>query len=203
MFRYWIGITALMMSTGCAMMTPQPDAPVASIKATPLTLKHAPVSLPDNSLEPPAIATQQNQSTVSLPANLPDELKKVFLAQHKEWHGTRYRLGGLSRKGVDCSGFVYLTFQERLGMTLPRDTSKQSREGRDIAKKDLQVGDLVFFRTGRYNHVGIYMDNGQFLHASTREGVKMSRLGDAYWTRTFWKAKRLDLPSAQQVAKLQ
>lgn len=192
-----------MMSTGCAMMSPQPEAHVASTKATPLTLKHAPVSLPDNSLESPANTVQPSESTASLPANLPDELKKVFLAQHKEWYGTRYRMGGLSRKGVDCSGFVYLTFQERLGMTLPRDTSKQVREGRDIAKKDLQVGDLVFFRTGRNNHVGIYMDNGQFLHASTRAGVKISRLGDSYWARTYWKAKRLDLPSAQQVAKLQ
>jgi cell wall-associated NlpC family hydrolase len=200
MFRYWIGITALMMSTGCATLTPQAGAPVANPKYPALTLKHAPAPLPSSTTESQSATTA---AQTSLPANLPDDLKKALQAQHKEWHGTRYRLGGLSRSGVDCSGFVYLTFQERLGMTLPRDTFKQSLQGRDIAKKDLQAGDLVFFRTGRYNHVGIYMDNGQFMHASTRQGVKISRMGDAYWTRTYWKAKRLDLSNAQQLANLQ
>lgn len=186
------------------MVTPQPATPVAGIhQASPLSIQHAPSRLPHRPLTSQSSIQNEVSTQTSLPDDLPVQLKEAFYSQHKEWHGTRYRLGGLSKKGVDCSGFVYLTFQSRLGINLPRDTSLQSREGRDVANKDLQTGDLVFFRTGRYNHVGIYLEDGRFMHASTREGVKISRLGDAYWKRTYWKAKRLDLASSQQLAKLQ
>lgn len=191
-----------MMSTGCAVLTPQPDTSVAHPKTTALTLKHAPAPIS----KPATANTTSNTDSAAqttLPAHLPNELKKALQAQHQEWRGTRYRLGGMSRNGIDCSGFVHLTFQKRLGMNVPRDTGNLVRQGRDVAKKDLQIGDLVFFRTGRSNHVGIYMDNGQFMHASTRQGVKISRMGDAYWTRTYWKAKRLDLSNSQQLAHLQ
>ncbi len=200
MFRHWIGITALIMTAGCAMVTPQPAAPVAKPSVSFINLKQAPSSPNQQLTNTPA---QPQTVTANLPDALDTGLNDALYSQYKEWHGTRYRLGGLSKQGVDCSGFVFMTFKSRLGITLPRDTGLQSREGRDVSKKDLQTGDLVFFRTGRYNHVGIYMEDGRFMHASTREGVKISRLGDAYWTRTYWKAKRLELPSNAQLARLQ
>lgn len=198
MFKHWMGVTALVMTAGCAMMTPQPAQPVASIhQASPLSIQHAPARINPSRNTPTSAPSQVR----TLPSSLPDELKKTLLAQHSEWHGTRYRMGGLSKQGIDCSGFVFLTYQE-LGINLPRDTSLQSRQGRDVSRQQLQIGDLVFFHTGRNNHVGIYMGENRFLHASTREGVKISRMTDTYWTRTYWKARRLDLASSAQLARL-
>ncbi|WP_373766503.1 C40 family peptidase [Glaesserella sp.] len=117
------------------------------------------------------------------------------LSEHqREWQGTRYRLGGTSRSGVDCSGFMQITFRDLFGIDLPRTTSEQALEGTKISKSDIQTGDLVFFKTGRGpngKHVGVYVKNGQFLHASTKGGVIYSDMNSPYWTKTFWQARRL------------
>src|SRR5690606_32354299 len=108
------------------------------------------------------------------------------------WKNVRYKPGGMSRDGVDCSGFVYLTYDSRLGLKLPRSTDAQSTLGTAIATHELMPGDLVFFRTGKaQRHVGIYLEDGKFLHASTEKGVMISRLDDPYWKRTYWKSVRL------------
>lgn len=111
-----------------------------------------------------------------------------------EWKGTRYQLGGNSKKGIDCSGFVQVTFRDLFGIDLPRTTNDQAREGKKITKKELRTGDLVFFKTGRGpngKHVGVYVKNGQFLHASTKGGVIYSDINSPYWSKTFWQARRL------------
>lgn len=74
----------------------------------------------------------------------PGRVMTQLNAQLSEWHGTPYRLGGMSRRGIDCSGFVLLTFRNRFDIQLPRTTSQQSRIGTRISKKDLKPGDLVF-----------------------------------------------------------
>lgn len=113
-------------------------------------------------------------------------------AQREDWQGVPYRYGGLSQKGVDCSGFVYLTFLTRLGMEVPRTTSDLLKEGEPVKRSQLRVGDLVFFRTGPGNrHVGIYMGNGEFLHASTSRGVMTSSMNNPYWRHRYWQARRL------------
>lgn len=110
-------------------------------------------------------------------------------AQYREWRDVRYRIGGLSKQGVDCSGFVYLTFRDRFGIALPRSTDEQSALGRKIEEDDLRPGDLVFFRTGRnVRHVGIYLEDRKFLHASTIKGVTISSLDDIYWSKEYWRA---------------
>lgn len=117
------------------------------------------------------------------------------LSEHQhEWKGTRYRLGGSTKNGVDCSGFTQLTFRDLFGISLPRTTTEQANAGVKIAKSELRTGDLVFFKTGRGpngKHVGIYVKNGQFLHASTKGGVIYSDLNSPYWSKTFWQARRL------------
>lgn len=117
------------------------------------------------------------------------------LSEHqREWKGTRYRLGGTTKRGVDCSGFTQLTFRDLFGISLPRTTSEQAKVGVKISKSELRTGDLVFFKTGRGpngKHVGIYVKNGQFLHASTRGGVIYSDLNSPYWSKTYWQARRL------------
>lgn len=110
------------------------------------------------------------------------------------WHGTPYRYGGMSRQGVDCSGFVYLTFRDRFALQLPRTTSAQSDIGTRISKDELLPGDLVFFKTGRGEnglHVGIYDSDNAFIHASTSQGVTRSSLDNVYWRKVFWQARRI------------
>lgn len=114
--------------------------------------------------------------------------------QQRNWRGTRYRLGGTSRKGVDCSGFMQVTFRELFGIQLPRMTVDQAKMGVRVPRNAIQTGDLVFFNTGRGpngKHVGVYVKEGQFLHASTKGGVIYSSLSAPYWSRTFWQARRL------------
>lgn len=121
-----------------------------------------------------------------------ESVSRLLLEQFSEWKGTPYREGGLSRGGVDCSGFVYLTFREKLGVDLPRSVKQQLRAGSGIGRKKLASGDLLFFRTGFLKgHVGIYTGSGEFIHASASRGVMKSQLGDAYWARAFRTARRV------------
>ncbi|MCB1984173.1 MAG: C40 family peptidase [Burkholderiales bacterium] len=118
-------------------------------------------------------------------------IQKLYY-QHKVWQGVRYRLGGLSKNGVDCSGFVYLTYKSKFGIHLPRTARQQSRLGKVIHKHELIAGDLVFFRTGPASkHVGIYLENNQFLHVSQRKGVTISHLDNVYWNSKYWKSVRV------------
>lgn len=124
--------------------------------------------------------------SITVIAELNDQLNR--------WYGTPYRYGGLSRSGVDCSGFVYLTFRDRFNLQLPRSTRAQTDIGTRIDKDQLLPGDLVFFKTGRGEnglHVGIYDSDKQFIHASTSKGVIRSSLDNSYWQKVFWQARRL------------
>lgn len=114
--------------------------------------------------------------------------------QLSQWRGTPYRYGGMGRGGVDCSGFVYLTFRDRFDLQLPRTTAAQTDIGTRIDKEELLPGDLVFFKTGRGEnglHVGIYDTDDQFIHASTSQGVIRSSLNNQYWKKAFWQARRI------------
>lgn len=119
-------------------------------------------------------------------------VKKALYSQFSEWQGVRYQRGGLSQRGVDCSGFVHLTFKSKLGLHLPRTTRMQSRLGKEIRKDDLKPGDLIFFKTGSSSeHVGIYLEKNKFLHASQKQGVTISRLDNSYWKSNYWKSVRI------------
>ena len=124
--------------------------------------------------------------SITVIANLNDQLRN--------WRGTPYRYGGMSRGGVDCSGFVLMTFRDRFDLQLPRETHKQAELGTEIDKDDLLPGDLVFFKTGSGEsglHVGIYDTDNQFIHASTSRGVMRSSLDNVYWRKNFWQARRI------------
>lgn len=120
-----------------------------------------------------------------------------ILNQAETYIGTPYRLGGMSRAGIDCSAFVLSVFSEVLGMELPRVAASQAQEGEYVSRTDLQKGDLIFFsRGGRISHVGIVHDVSQdgdvkFIHASTSKGVTITSLNDRYWASKFRFAKRL------------
>lgn len=113
------------------------------------------------------------------------QLNKIY----RQWAGTRYRLGGTDRRGIDCSAFMQEIFNQAYGISLPRSTSEQKEIGRKINKNDLKQGDLVFFR--KNNHVGIYLGNGKFMHASSSQGVTISSMDEQYWARTYTQSRRV------------
>jgi cell wall-associated NlpC family hydrolase len=115
--------------------------------------------------------------------------------QGKAYLGVRYRRGGTSPEtGLDCSGLVQNVFRTALGLNLPRTASDMARLGLKVNRDELQPGDLVFFNTMRraYSHVGIYMGDGQFLHAPSSGGVvRIEQMNQRYWTARFNGARRL------------
>jgi lipoprotein Spr len=106
-------------------------------------------------------------------------------------------LGGTSKSGVDCSALVRALYQDVYGVGLPRTAEEQERLGTKIDRKNLVVGDLVFFRTQgmgpffKSRHVGIYVGNGEFAQASGRLGVNIARLDNYYWNKKYVGARRL------------
>jgi len=111
--------------------------------------------------------------------------------------GTRYRFGGTSEAGFDCSGFIGYLFREEAGMSLPRSTREMINVNAPlVARNQLEPGDLLFFSTsgrrGRVSHAGIYLGDNQFIHSSSRRsgGVRIDSLGDSYWSQTLIQAKR-------------
>ncbi|WP_275287003.1 C40 family peptidase [Halomonas elongata] len=121
----------------------------------------------------------------------PTLVRRALLAQHERWLGTPYRLGGTSRRGIDCSALVQNVFADTFRLEMPRTTARQVHEGRRVSRDELRPGDLVFFRPpGAYRHVGIYVGDGRFLHASSSRGVKLSSLDNQYWQRYYWQSRR-------------
>ena len=109
-----------------------------------------------------------------------ERVKAILKQQYEDWHNVQHKMGGTSKGGVDCSGLVYQTYRTKLGVDIPRATEQQSKTGRAIKKSQLRAGDLVFFKTGLFTrHVGMYIDNGTFLHASSSNGVTISNLEDS------------------------
>ena len=107
------------------------------------------------------------------------------------WLGIPYRWGGTTRRGIDCSSFVQQYVRETLAIELPRTTASQRYEGVPIDRDQLQSGDLVFFRRRGVRHVGVYLSDGEFIHASSSRGVTVSSLSDSYWDRYYWMSRRI------------
>jgi cell wall-associated NlpC family hydrolase len=107
--------------------------------------------------------------------------------------GLRYRRGGTSvETGFDCSGFVQHVFGTSCQLQMPRSASEQYRVGLEIGREELLRGDLVFFRSRRGWHVGIYTGDGNFIHSpNRRDSVKVSSLDAPYYRRTYLGARRL------------
>jgi hypothetical protein len=119
-------------------------------------------------------------------------LDKSFSNFYKEWKGVKYKFGGSTKKGIDCSSFIQKAYRKTLDIRIPRTTLLQSRIGKNIKKSQLQLGDLVFFKTGKNSrHVGIYIENGEFMHASSKRGVSISKLDNIYFNKHYWKSQRI------------
>jgi cell wall-associated NlpC family hydrolase len=122
------------------------------------------------------------------------------------WYGAPYHYGGMSRDGIDCSGFAFLLMSSVYGLaSLPRTAKEQYETSRHIRRDELQEGDLVFFHTlGRrraVTHVGVYLRNNKFIHASV-SGVMISDLSDGYYDKHYIGAGRvLDMGAAVGVSR--
>lgn len=115
-----------------------------------------------------------------------------IVATAKTCLGVRYKWGGESMSGFDCSGLVQYVFKKN-GINLGRTIKKQYAAGTPLSKNELQAGDLVFFQntyTSGLSHVGIYIGNGEFIHASS-DGVMTSKLSNSYWSKHYYGACRI------------
>ena len=102
------------------------------------------------------------------------------------WFGVRYKMGGTTKKGIDCSALTSTLLLAIYGLELPRTARQQYNATEHIYKEDLKQGDLVFFNThGGVSHVGVYIANNYFVHASSSHGVTISNLDEAYYARRF------------------
>ena len=155
-------------------------------------------SLASASLFEDEVATEEElntqfagKSSYQMPA-----LADSILERGKSLIGTRYRTGGSTESGFDCSGFIGYLFREEAGMTLPRSTREMINvKAPLVARNNLKPGDLLFFSTrgrGRVSHAGIYLGDDQFIHSSSHRsgGVRIDSLDDSYWSKTFIEAKR-------------
>lgn len=119
-------------------------------------------------------------------------IKATLLTKYSHWQGTQYKLGGTTRRGVDCSALMQHFFDDSLNKQLPRTTSMQIKHGRKVSKENLKPGDLIFFKTTPTDrHVGVYVGNKQFIHASQIKGVTISSLNNPYWDDRYETARRL------------
>ena len=120
--------------------------------------------------------------------------KELLVKISKGFLGAPYRFGGMSLKGIDCSAFVKRVYSF-FDITLPRTAREQANVGQKVSRDELVVGDLVFFNTSRYyiSHVGIYIGNGQFVHASSgrNKEVRINNLSDPYYDKRFVQATRV------------
>ncbi|HEY0678633.1 MAG TPA: NlpC/P60 family protein [Chitinophagaceae bacterium] len=109
-----------------------------------------------------------------------------------EWYGTRYRLGGTDKNGIDCSAFSQSFLTAMYGIGISRTCREQYAESKRIKKAHLEEGDLVFFKTrGKsISHVGVYLRNNKFIHASTSSGIMISDLSEDYFSRRYAGAGR-------------
>lgn len=143
-----------------------------------------------------ALITETTSNIFLPPGNTDKEIRDKILAEFYLWEGVKYKFGGTSIHGIDCSSLIqkiyHRAFSDSLQIKLPRTTAQQIKHGSHTPKSRLKPGDLVFFKmpdNGR--HVGIYIGNEQFIHASTSKGVTISDLSNVFWKMHYTTARRI------------
>lgn len=174
-------------------------ASCGSSKKTTLSTKERSVSVAaaDNERKGVTESTQpslEKPRTGNKSTNKADNVINTALT----FSGVRYKFGGTTKKGMDCSGLLYVSFGEH-DVSLPRTSYHMAEEGEKIKIKDVEKGDLLFFKTTkkakRINHVGMVVkvdgDEIKFIHSSSSRGVTVSSLREGYWNSAFVKATRV------------
>lgn len=142
---------------------------------------------------------KRQTQTEKVKANTPPSEEAERIVEYaKTFDGTRYKYGGTTKRGMDCSGLIFTSFSE-YNISLPRTTSGLKTTGDWIDLKEVNVGDLLFFATKKnnrkVNHVGIVTDvrtgHVEFIHSSSSKGVMLSSLAETYWYFAFVQARRV------------
>jgi cell wall-associated NlpC family hydrolase len=165
-----------------------PKAPVAALKAA--TVANDDEALSDDDDDDSLVAA----ATDKLAGHVDGHAREALMAFAMKLRDIRYHRGGRAPStGFDCSGFVRYVFAHSIGLDLPTNSASQFLAGLKVKRNEMKTGDLVFFRTrGKaISHVGIYIDNGQFIHSpSAGKTVRVDSLNEAYWSKHFAGAKR-------------
>ena len=108
-------------------------------------------------------------------------VRQLLLSHYSGWQGVRYRFGGNSKKGIDCSAYTVRVFDDIFNLPLKRRVVDQRKQGVAVSNHDIRAGDLVFFNPDTYpHHVGIALGDGRFVHVSSKKGVMISSLTTGY-----------------------
>ncbi|ALM08043.1 hypothetical protein SB49_09695 [Sediminicola sp. YIK13] len=177
-------------------------ASCGSSKSTTVTQVDRKINVPRNSVNVPnnrdeisiGNSTEMADARSEASFNFADRIINTAL----EYSGVRYKYGGTSKDGLDCSGLMMISFGEH-NYNLPRSSSQMAEEGKKVKLNEVAKGDLLFFCTGRrnrkINHVGLVVttegDEIKFIHSSTSRGVIVSSLREGYWNSAFVKATRV------------
>ncbi len=146
-----------------------------------------------------AVISEKTKSTAKTKTNGKPENRKIksIISYAKSFNGTKYKYGGTTKKGMDCSGLVYTSFKKE-NVILPRTSRTMATQGKAISLKKVGVGDLLFFKTNKrknvISHVGLVVETKgviKFIHASTSRGVIISSLNEKYWNKAFASARRV------------
>jgi cell wall-associated NlpC family hydrolase len=179
-------ILALLLATGCGVVrknTSYSESRSVHVEAGDKVLPEA--SPPEEPVpDPPAVGDVSKAEAI--------------IETALEYTGVRYKFGGTTRKGMDCSGLLYVSFLKN-DIPLPRTSEMIAQEGQRIRVSELRKGDLLFFKTRRggkkINHAGLVVevdeDGVKFIHSTTSRGVIVSSLREGYWNHSFVKATRI------------
>jgi len=165
---------------------------IGYIRSDYLDLTEIPYENKASDKEPVFFKGGKSTGTPVSPGALSGASAQAVIATAKQYIGVPYVWGGSSPSGFDCSGFVQYVFGKH-GISLPRTSREQYNVGTWVSKANLRPGDLVFYNTSGsgVSHLGIYIGNGQFIHASTSKGVMISEISNSYWSARYYGARRV------------
>lgn len=164
--------------------TPQSTNSTTVPKAPELAAVDKRSDNPDNNIE--HFASVQFKYAMMMDVNVETLTDASLYNFVEDWTGTRYRMGGSTKRGIDCSAFTSTLLMAVYSISAPRTAREQYNATKKVTKEELTEGDLVFFNTtGGISHVGVYLSNGYFVHSCSSEGVTISSLDDAYYLHHF------------------
>jgi len=151
------------------------------------------------------IPSNRNKTTKVVSKRSNVTVTNKIIRKALSFKGTKYKYGGVSKSGIDCSGLMFTSFKSA-NIVLPRTSINQSKKGVKVSKEKAQKGDLVFFKTGGkglVNHVGLVVSvdgrDVKFVHSSSSRGVMISSLKEGYWLNAFSQVRRVNISNTQEV----